>query len=293
MSIRALNWAFAQDLKNSNHKFVLVALADSADDYGICWPSYNTIAKKCSVHRVTAIKAINSLMELGLLSKKARYKSQGQNSNAFQLKMGVKISDDHPLKDLVAEDYPLVAEDYPPSSQALPKSTTEPLKEKKALTRNEFLREVDKGYKSDAFKDWPHLTETEIFNAAEACLDFFGAKGEWPAGQPVPVLRHWIRGGIQRGTIRKTDKPETGFQESKPKEPENKMQPWHEKARVVMQDDAQFRSWIRPLHWDGNGHVIAPSAFMADHVRIAYGDLLAMVIHSDIQIIDEKGRGHA
>lgn len=283
MSIRALNWAFAQKLENSSHKFVLVALADSADDYGICWPSYNTIAEKCSIARRSAIRAINEMTKLGLITKKARYKAEGQNSNAFQLQMGVKISDDHPLKDLVSQSHPLVTESHPPSDTVSPKSTTEPLKEKKPLSRNEFMQEVDRGYKADAFKDWPHLTETEIFNAAEACLDFFGAKGEWPAGQPVYVVRHWIRGGIQKGTIRKTDKPETGFHESKPEIKRDDLPMW-KLAILKKVDEKTYKSWFEQLQYS-EGKLYAPTKFHRDHLRAHYEYIINTALgHTEIEV---------
>jgi len=48
MSIVATNWAWGQQL-TPTVKFVLLALADSADDHGVCWPSVQTVARKCGV----------------------------------------------------------------------------------------------------------------------------------------------------------------------------------------------------------------------------------------------------
>ncbi|MGB5255148.1 MAG: helix-turn-helix domain-containing protein, partial [Sedimenticolaceae bacterium] len=43
-----MNWAWRQAL-TPTLKLVLMALADAADDQGVCWPSVSTLAKKCSV----------------------------------------------------------------------------------------------------------------------------------------------------------------------------------------------------------------------------------------------------
>lgn len=283
MSIRALNWAFAQDLPKSNQKFVLVALADSADDYGICWPSYNTIAEKCSIDRGTAIRAINFLIEKGLVTKKSRFKSDGQNSNAFQLQMGVKISDDHPLKDLVADCHPLVADCHPPSGRLPPKSTIEPLKEKKALSRDEFLREIDLAYQENAFAEFSHLTESEIKHSADACLDFYGSKGEWPVGEPMYVLRHWIRGGIKNGTIRKTDKSQRALQESKPEIRADDLPEWKRKLLERLGEKV-YISWIAALELTEKGNIAAPTSYSRDYVRNNYGDAILSVL-PDAEII--------
>lgn len=276
MSIKALNWAFAQKLENSSNKFVLVALADSADDFGICWPSYNTIAKKTSLHRATVIRAVNALIDQKLITKKSRFKAQGQNSNAFQLQIGVKIEADHPLYDLVAQrDHPSRTE-RPPQSQSATQITNEPIIEKKALSRDEFLRVIDKGYQESAFEEWPHLTETEIKQQAQACLDFYGAKDEWPAGNPVYVLRTWIRGGIKNGNIRKADKPAKALQESKPEIKSEALPQWKQEL-LKRVGAAAFASWMQPLELI-DGELIAPTTFHAQWVTRHYEDHIEAVL---------------
>jgi hypothetical protein len=48
LSIAAMNWARRRVLTPAL-KLVLMALADSADDQGVCWPSIRPHAKKCTV----------------------------------------------------------------------------------------------------------------------------------------------------------------------------------------------------------------------------------------------------
>ncbi len=276
MSIRALNWAFGLDLNNSTQKFILVALADSADDFGICWPSYDTIGKKCSIARRSVIRSINALVEQGLITKTKRYRKDGfNNSNAFCLNMGVDIADDHPLKEVVTQSHPMVTESHSGSDTESPKPSLNPLKEKKALTRIEFMREVDQGYTSDDFTEFSHLTESEIKAAASACFDHWAAKGEWPAGDPKAIMRNWIRGGIKNKSIR-SDKTEAKASEgSKYQEPETPKQDWHDKAKAEF-SEGEFRAWIRPLYFDGN-QIIAPSEFHASTIKREYAHRLAQI----------------
>ena len=69
MSHRASAWAWDVDLKGDPLvKFVLVALADQADDYGYCWPSQKKIAEKVCQGERTVRRHIATLRDLGLLT---------------------------------------------------------------------------------------------------------------------------------------------------------------------------------------------------------------------------------
>ena len=52
----------------STQKFVLISLADNANDNGICWPSIPTICRRTSLHRATVLRAISWLTEHGYLA---------------------------------------------------------------------------------------------------------------------------------------------------------------------------------------------------------------------------------
>jgi len=82
MSNRASAWAWDVDLKGDPLvKFVLVALADQADDYGYCWPSQKTIAKKVCQGERTVRRHIATLRDLGLLTVIRRSSTRGRRSN--------------------------------------------------------------------------------------------------------------------------------------------------------------------------------------------------------------------
>lgn len=94
MSIAAMNWAWRQVLKPVP-KLVLMALADIADDEGICWPSMSTMAAKCNVSTRTIRRSIHLLVVRGLLVVEQRYRKDGSNSsNLYRLRLrgGDKLS---------------------------------------------------------------------------------------------------------------------------------------------------------------------------------------------------------
>ena len=80
-----MNWAWRQVL-TPTLKLVLMALADAADDHGVCWPSVSTLAKKCSVSTRTVRRSLRVLMDSGMLIAEARRRGDGSStSNRYRL----------------------------------------------------------------------------------------------------------------------------------------------------------------------------------------------------------------
>lgn len=53
-------------------KLVLLALADNANDEGLCYPSVTTLAEKCCMHRSTVLRSLQSLEEAGQVTRDLR-----------------------------------------------------------------------------------------------------------------------------------------------------------------------------------------------------------------------------
>jgi Helix-turn-helix domain len=88
MSIRIMTWAWASELPPTP-KLVLMALADIADDHGICWPSQNTLAKKCSTAERSVRRILLQLQASKLLFVESRFRPNGsQASNRYRLAIG-------------------------------------------------------------------------------------------------------------------------------------------------------------------------------------------------------------
>lgn len=112
-------------------KMVLIKLADQANDDGLCWPSYQTIAEACQVSRRTVIRHIKSLEEDGYLNITKTYdKANKKNfSNRYQLTIsrGVKMSlvteSHHPSDNVTASGDTLSL----PSDRESPEPIIEPI----------------------------------------------------------------------------------------------------------------------------------------------------------------------
>jgi Helix-turn-helix domain len=68
MSVRVMTAVWSIDLPDSQ-KIVLLALADCANDEGLCWPSMATLTKKCSKGERTVQGVIKDLVTAGHLSR--------------------------------------------------------------------------------------------------------------------------------------------------------------------------------------------------------------------------------
>ena len=124
--------AFEAKVGNPARKLVLLKLADQANDNGLCWPSYQTIASACEVDRRTVIRHIKQLEKDGFLRVEKTYnKDAGKNySNRYHLTIanGVKkplVSEDHHPSDKLSP--PLVSEDHHPSVKLSPEPINEPI----------------------------------------------------------------------------------------------------------------------------------------------------------------------
>jgi hypothetical protein len=82
-----MNWAWRQKLPPTP-KLVLMALADAADDHGVCWPSVTTLARKCSVSPRTVQRMLKVLDEQELLVAESRHRQSGaRSSNRYLLQL--------------------------------------------------------------------------------------------------------------------------------------------------------------------------------------------------------------
>ena len=85
MSMRLMAQAMSIKVGNPLRKLVLIKLADNANDDGVCFPSYQYIADVCEISKASARNHIDALVEIGLVSKKARKNKDGSSSNLYTL----------------------------------------------------------------------------------------------------------------------------------------------------------------------------------------------------------------
>lgn len=78
------NEIFEIDLK-ANEKLVYMYLCRCGNDGKDAFPSYQTIATKCSIGKSTAIRCMNVLVDKGLVVKKYRFKEGENYSNVYKV----------------------------------------------------------------------------------------------------------------------------------------------------------------------------------------------------------------
>lgn len=116
------NMIFEQPI-SEHAKIVYLYLCRCADSEGQAFPSYNTIAEKCSISRSTAIRAIKELKEAGLLSVEQRIEADGSlTSNLYTIHDEPQPTEviqevHHPS---VTQTPPLVSHRYHPSVTQIP-----------------------------------------------------------------------------------------------------------------------------------------------------------------------------
>lgn len=100
MSVRVMALVWDSTLEGSNNRHVMVALADRADETGVCWPSVNTLARKTGLDRRTVQRVVSRMVEQGFLTKRSRKASDGDSdTNAYRINLEALASLRHPDAD--------------------------------------------------------------------------------------------------------------------------------------------------------------------------------------------------
>ena len=92
MSILAMTWAWGLMELDQSQTLVLLALADAANDDGVCWPSQAEIGRKARLKDRAVRNQIRSLEAMGLVSVSRRATPQGRKTNVYHLNIGCDFS---------------------------------------------------------------------------------------------------------------------------------------------------------------------------------------------------------
>jgi hypothetical protein len=97
MSAKTSTWAWAQVVTPPAAKLVLMALADTANDDGTCWPSKRTVAAKTGISERSVRDNIVRLAASGFIRTEQRTRENGsQTSNLYILNLdGQGVQDLH------------------------------------------------------------------------------------------------------------------------------------------------------------------------------------------------------
>ncbi len=194
-----MNWAWRQELKPVP-KLVLMALADIADDKGICWPSMSTVATKCNVSTRTIRRCIQDLVSRDLLQVEQRYRHDGSNSsNRYRLRLrgGDKMSPTPVTRDIP----PGPVCQGPPDSAVIPITTNRTINQSPPLqesaNRVATSESVECGGRDLSNLEYPKgLSASERKEAARKLADV-------PSGLAQQLLDE-LAAGIRADSIRAT-----------------------------------------------------------------------------------------
>ena len=85
MSIKIMTQVWETADSKGSELLLLLALADSANDQGVCWPSLPTLAKKTRMSRRYVIGLINSLVEKGWVKRIDTSGEKYKNSTVYRI----------------------------------------------------------------------------------------------------------------------------------------------------------------------------------------------------------------
>jgi hypothetical protein len=88
MSVRVLTWVWDHSASQGTDRLVLLALADSADDSGSCWPSMLTLARKARVSERTVRRSVRTLEQMGEVSS---VMGGGTGSNRYRILLDPRV----------------------------------------------------------------------------------------------------------------------------------------------------------------------------------------------------------
>lgn len=191
MSIEALNWAFDQNIK-SGRKFVLVVLANYADETGYCYPSRETIARKTGLE-VRAVQAhLNWLDINGFIDRRRRQIGQKVLPNGYFVnwksadvseRAKIALSNLERAKNSVSDSakndisdsakfapYTKGLKDEPKEFKSLDLNSKKKREPKKAADAATFKSKTPKSKKTEAAPSAPPSKEFLIF--AKLCYGF-------------------------------------------------------------------------------------------------------------------------
>lgn len=85
MSFQAMAWALKQPGK-TNEKFLLIVIANYADERGQAWPSIERLCADTGMSRATVQRTLKKLEKDGYVTRNKRVKGRLQTSNLYTLR---------------------------------------------------------------------------------------------------------------------------------------------------------------------------------------------------------------
>ena len=87
MSVQAISWALAQQVRPSGAKLLLIAIANYANDSNAAWPSKATLAKDTCMSKQAVLRHLRDLQAQGLVTIEERKLGNTNLSSVIWLRM--------------------------------------------------------------------------------------------------------------------------------------------------------------------------------------------------------------
>ena len=127
MSFQVMAWARSIKTGSATTKAVLMAVANYADEAGLCWPSQDQIADDTELSRHSVMRALDVLQELGLLTRERRHRKDGsRTSDMITLDLSITHLCSAEQRSTEQRNAPLRSTQQQPKSHS---ATAEPVRE--------------------------------------------------------------------------------------------------------------------------------------------------------------------
>jgi hypothetical protein len=211
MSIKLMSWVFEHSESVSGERLVLLAIADSANDEGVCWPSYETIAKKANVSRRYVMDVIKKLEEVGIIKVSHRYKDGLNTSNVYQMVIPtVVIPSSLPLDSELPSSEPQITRVVNPRSLGSDPQITRVVNPSSPKSLINHQLTINEPLSTPLEKENPESPEAKQFRSGSIAWNHFklnmGATDTWwtrtaknpeyvgvEAGEDKPLIRVAVR----------------------------------------------------------------------------------------------------
>ena len=194
MSIEQLNNAFKCDVKKSSLKFILVALADYANEEGEAYPSIQTLTCKTALHYKTINAGLLELESLGYIERTGR--KVGRTSGVTVWKVTIQ----HPQKVPSLISTPKKVGIKHPQKVRIEPSLS--LTTRESITFEDFYSKYPvKTTKRDCEKKWNKLSAKKQQSAIEGIAGFILHKEKKYISSPA----RYLNGELWNDEARTTD----------------------------------------------------------------------------------------
>lgn len=105
MSHEATSWAFAQRDLTTGAKFLLVAVANHANKFGVAFPGHKSLAEDCACSRKAIGANMARLEEAGLVKRVGRRRENGSRTSDWVI-LAPRVPDRKPMLDAPTDEFP-------------------------------------------------------------------------------------------------------------------------------------------------------------------------------------------